>query len=242
MAGHSKWANIKRRKGAQDAVRGRLFTKLIKEIAVAAKMGDAEPANNPRLRMAVDKAKSNSMPKATIERAIAKASGDLSGASYEEILYEGYGPGGTAVLVECLTDNRHRSSSEVRHAFTKSGGNLGTSGSVGYLFQRQGVFAMAVEGVDEDTLMMEVLEGGADDVEQDEGLWIVTCPMEAYDSCKKALQELGVGLERAELTRIPDNLIPITKEDAEKVMRLLEHLDELDDVQETYSNADLGVL
>jgi YebC/PmpR family DNA-binding regulatory protein len=242
VAGHSKWANIKRRKGAQDAVRGRLFTKLIKEIAVAAKMGDPDPVNNPRLRMAVDKAKSNSLPKATIDRAIAKASGDLSGANYEEILYEGYGPSGVAILVECLTDNRNRSSSEVRHAFTKAGGNLGTSGSVAYLFQRLGVFSMPLDGVDEDMLMMQALEGGAEDVDQDEEQWIVTCPMESYDECKKALQGLDGGLERAELTRIPDNLIPLSKEDAQKLVRLLEHLDELDDVQETYSNGDFGTL
>ena len=241
MAGHSKWSNIKRRKGAQDAVRGRLFSKLIKEITVAAKMGDPDPANNPRLRMAVDKARSNSLPKATIERAIAKASGELSGANYEEILYEGYGPGGVAVLVECLTDNRNRSSSEVRHAFTKAGGNLGTSGSVAYMFQRLGVFALPLSAVDEDTLMMQALEGGAEDVVQDDDMWIVTCPMEAYDQCKRALQDLDAGLERAELTRIPDNLIPISAEDVAKVERLLEQLDELDDVQETYSNGDLSL-
>jgi len=215
---------------------------LIKEIAVAAKMGDPDPANNPRLRMAVDKAKSNSLPKATIERAIAKASGELSGANYEEILYEGYGPAGVAILVECLTDNRNRSSSEVRHAFTKAGGNLGTSGSVGYLFQRLGVFSIPLGAVDEDTLMMQALEGGAEDVDRDDEQWIVTCPMESYDACKKALQELDAGLERAELTRIPDNMILVSQEDAQKVVRLLEHLDELDDVQETYSNADLGAL
>ncbi len=240
MAGHSKWSNIKRRKGAQDAVRGRLFSKLIKEIAVAAKMGDPDPANNPRLRMAVDKARSNSLPKATIERAIAKASGELSGENYEEILYEGYGPGGVAVLVECLTDNRNRTSSEVRHAFTKAGGNLGTSGSVAYMFKRLGVFALPLDGVDEDTLMMEALEGGAEDVDQDDGMWIVTCPMEAYDQCKRALQGLDAGLERAELTRIPDNLVPVLTDDVAKIERLLERLDELDDVQETYSNGDLG--
>ncbi len=238
VAGHSKWANIKRRKGAQDQARGKLFTKLIKEIQVAAKLGGPDIDANARLRLAVDKARSQSMPKATIERAIAKASGELTGSNYDEITYEGYGPGGIAVLVEALTDNRNRSSSEVRHAFTKSGGNLGTSGSVGYMFQRKGVFTLSADAIDEDTLMLEALEGGADDVERADDLWVVTCAFEAYDSCKKALQALDVELATAEIQQIPDNMVTVTADDAEKVIRLIETLDNLDDVQDTWTNAE----
>jgi YebC/PmpR family DNA-binding regulatory protein len=242
VAGHSKWSNIKRRKGAQDAVRGKLFTKLIKEIMVAAKMGDPDPDNNPRLRLAVDKAKSQSMPRANIERAIAKASGELQGANYERVVYEGYGPAGVAVLVECLTDNRNRSSSEVRHAFTKSGGTMGTSGSVAYMFQRKGLFAIVSDGLEEDDVMMQAIEGGGDDVVLEDGHWIVTCPFESYDSCKKSLLELGKNLERSELTQLPDNDVALSAKDAEKLMRMLERFDDLDDVQETYTNGDMSAL
>ena len=188
MAGHSKWANIKRRKGAQDAKRGKIFTKLIKEIAVAAKMGDPDPASNPRLRLAIDKAKAQSMPKDTIKRAIDKASGAMDGADYENITYEGYGPAGIAVIVECLTDNRNRTSSDVRHAFSKHGGNLGTSGSVAYQFVRKGVFTFPRASTDEETLMMQGLEGNAEDVEDVGDIWTVTCAFEDYDACKKALE------------------------------------------------------
>jgi YebC/PmpR family DNA-binding regulatory protein len=238
VAGHSKWANIKRRKGAQDAVRGKLFTKLIKEIAVAAKIGGPDPDANPRLRLAVDKARSNSMPRATIERAIKKASGELQGDNYETLTYEGYGPGGVAVLVECLTDNRNRTASEVKHAFSKAGGNLGNSGSVAYLFQRVGVFTVPKDAMEEDDLMMAALEAGADDVEADEAEYIVTCPVEAYASCQKALKALELPIGRSELTQIPDNTVALSESDAEKVERLLSRLEDLDDVQETYTNAE----
>ena len=237
MSGHSKWSTIKRKKGAIDAKRGKLFTKLIKEIAVAAKMGDANPDNNPRLRLAVDKARSNSMPKATIERAIAKAAGELGGENYENLTYEGYGPGGVAVLVECLTDNRNRTASEVKHAFTKAGGNLGASGSVAYQFKSVGIFTVKEEAADEDTVMEAALDGGGDDVELVDGQWVVTCDRESYDTCKKALTALGVEQQSGEITRIPENTVDIGDADGEKLTRLLERLDDLDDVQETYTNA-----
>lgn len=238
MAGHSKWANIKRRKGAQDAKRGKIFTKLIKEITVAAKMGDPDPDVNPRLRLAVDKAKAQSMPKDTIQRAIDKASGALDGDDYENITYEGYGPSGVAVLVECLTDNRNRTSADIRHAFSKHGGNLGTSGSVAYQFTRKGVFTFPKESVDEDTLMLQGLEGGAEDVEDADEIWTVTCAFEDYDSCKKALEELGIEEMTSELMQQADNTVALSKEDSEKVLRLVDHLDDLDDVQDTWTNAD----
>lgn len=242
MAGHSKWANIKRRKGAQDAVRGKLFTKLIKEVMVAAKMGGGDIDANPRLRMAVDKAKANSMPRKNIEKAIAKASGELGGESYETLTYEGYGPAGVAVLVECLTDNRNRTSSDVKHAFSKSGGNLGAPGSVAYQFAKKAIFAVAKDSVDEETIMMAALEGGGDDVEAEEEEWIVTCDANAYDQCRQALTEIDCELIRGEIVQVPDNEVAVSAEDAAKVVRLLDHLDDLDDVQETYTNADLSAL
>ena len=241
MSGHSKWSTIKRKKGAADAKRGKIFTKLIKEIAVAAKMGDPDPDANPRLRLAIDKAKAQSMPKDTIRRAIDKASGALGGEDYENITYEGYGPAGVAVLVECLTDNRNRTSADVRHAFTKHGGNLGTSGSVAYQFTRKGLFTFPKESTDEDTLMMQGLEGGAEDVEDAGEVWTVTCAFEDYDSCKKALEELGIEAMTSELMQEADNTMALSKEDSAKVLRLIDHLDDLDDVQDTWTNAELDL-
>ena len=240
MAGHSKWANIKRRKGAQDAKRGKIFTKLIKEITVAAKMGDPDPASNPRLRLAIDKAKAQSMPKDTIKRAIDKASGAMDGADYENITYEGYGPAGIAVIVECLSDNRNRTSSDVRHAFSKHGGNLGTSGSVAYQFVRKGVFTFPRDSTDEETLMMQGLEGNAEDVEDVGDIWTVTCAFEDYDACKKALEELQIEEMTSELMQVPDNTIALSAEDSTKVMKLVEFLDDLDDVQDTWTNAEFA--
>jgi YebC/PmpR family DNA-binding regulatory protein len=242
VAGHSKWANIKRRKGAQDVVRGKLFTKLIKEVMVAAKMGGADLEANARLRLAVDKAKSNSMPRKNIEKAIAKASGELGGEDYETLTYEGYGPAGIAVLVECLTDNRNRTSSDVKHAFSKSGGNLGAPGSVAYQFSKKGVFAVTKDSVDEDTIMMVVLESGGDDVTAEDDEWIVLCAPAVYDVCRKGLRECDCEVVRAEITQIPDNEVAVSESDAQKLLKLLDHLEDLDDVQETYTNADLSLL
>lgn len=240
MAGHSKWANIKRRKGAQDAARGKLFTKLIKEIMVAAKIGGGDPDANPRLRLAIDKAKAKSMPRNTIERAVAKGSGELKGDDYENLVYEGYGPGGVAILVECLTDNRNRTASDVRSAFSKGGGNLGASGSVSYMFETKGIFTLPKDAGDEDDVMMVALEAGAEDVVDDGDVWTVTSGFSEYDACKKALTELGGENVTAELSKIPENTIGLELDDAQKLMKLLERLEDCDDVQETHTNADFS--
>ncbi len=237
MAGHSKWANIKHRKGAQDARRGKIFGKLIKEILVAAKVGDPDPAMNPRLRLAIDKAKAQSVPKDNIERALAKASGDLQGDTYETITYEGYGPGGVAILVQCLTDNRNRTAAEVRHAFSKGGGNLGQSGCVSYLFAQKGMFRLPAADLDEETVMMAALEGGGEDIERADDDWLVTSAFEDYDACKRALEALDVEV-RAELTQIPDTEVPVGDDDARGLLGLLDRLEDLDDVQDTWTNAD----
>ena len=240
MAGHSHSANIKFRKDRVDAKRARAFSKLARMITVAAKMGDPDPASNPRLRLAIDKAKAQSMPKDTIKRAIDKASGAMDGADYENITYEGYGPAGIAVIVECLTDNRNRTSSDVRHAFSKHGGNLGTSGSVAYQFVRKGVFTFPRDSTDEETLMMQGLEGNAEDVEDVGDIWTVTCAFEDYDACKKALEELQIEEMTSELMQVPDNTIALSAEDSTKVMKLVEFLDDLDDVQDTWTNAEFA--
>lgn len=238
MAGHSKWANIKRRKGAQDVARGKLFTKLIREITVAAKLGGTDPDANPRLRQAVDKGRANSMPKATIERAIAKGGGELGGEDYETLTYEGYGPGGVAILVQCLTDNRNRTASEVRHAFSKAGSAMASAGAVSYLFQRKGVFSLPVAAVDEDTVMMAALEAGADDVTRDGDEWTVVCEASEYHGCREALEALGVGEVTGEVTQIPDNTVSVAAADVDSLMKLLDRLEDLDDVQETFTNAE----
>lgn len=243
MAGHSKWANIKRRKGAADAARGKLFTKLIKEIMVAAKLGGGDIDANPRLRLAVDKAKSNSMPKDNIARAIAKGAGDLTGDDFENLIYEGYGPGGVAILVECLTDNRNRTASEVRSAFSKGGGNLGASGSVAYMFNQRGEFTLPLSAGDEETVMVTALEGGADDVEQDEfddqPVWRITTAFEDYASTRAALAELDEDGLNGEITWEPDNTVTLDVDQAKSLMGLLERLEDCDDVQDTYTNADI---
>ena len=238
MAGHSKWANIKRRKGAQDVARGKLFTKLIREITVAARLGGTDPEANPRLRQAVDKGRANSMPKNTIERAIAKGGGELVGDDYETLTYEGYGPGGVAILVQCLTDNRNRTASDVRYAFSKAGSAMATAGAVSYLFQRKGVFMVPVAAVDEDSIMMAALEAGADDVTDEGEEWCVVCESGAYDACREALEALDVGEISGEITQVPDNTVEVGGDDVDTLMRLLERLEDLDDVQETFTNAD----
>ncbi|CAL1241867.1 YebC/PmpR family DNA-binding transcriptional regulator [Candidatus Methylocalor cossyra] len=237
MAGHSKWANIQHRKGAQDARRGKLFTKLIREITVAARTGGADPAHNPRLRAAVDKALTANMAKDTIERAIKKGSGAAEGEHYEEVRYEGYGPGGVAVMVDCLTDNRQRTVAEVRHAFTKAGGNLGTDGSVAYLFTKTGVLGFPA-GVDEDRLMEAALEAGAADVVSDEegALEVLTEP-ERFEAVRDALIGAGFRPETAEVTQRASTQVSLDLDNAEKMVRLLERLEDLDDVQNVYSNA-----
>jgi YebC/PmpR family DNA-binding regulatory protein len=240
MAGHSKWANIQHRKNAQDAKRGKLFTKLIREITVAARTGDPDPGANPRLRLAVDKALTANMTKDTIERAIKRGSGAQEGENFEEIRYEGYGPGGVAVIVDCLTDNRNRTVAEVRHAFTKAGGNLGTGGSVAYQFAKTGVLSYPA-GSDEDQIMEVALEAGADDiVSYDDGSVDVLTDPEQFETVRDAMQAAGLGTEQAEVTMRSANSTSLALEEAEKMVRLLDTLEELDDVQNVYSNADIS--
>ncbi len=240
MAGHSKWANIQHRKNAQDAKRGKLFTKLIREITVAARAGDPDPSSNPRLRLAVDKALTANMTKDTIERAIKRGSGAQDGEHFEEIRYEGYGPGGAAVMVDCLTDNRNRTVAEVRHAFTKAGGNLGTGGSVAYQFAKTGVLSYPPGG-DEDRIMEVALDAGAQDViTYDDGSIDVLTDPEQFVAVRDAMQADGLETDQAEVTMRSANTTSLELEEAEKMVRLLETLEELDDVQNVYSNADIS--
>ncbi|PKM11571.1 MAG: YebC/PmpR family DNA-binding transcriptional regulator [Gammaproteobacteria bacterium HGW-Gammaproteobacteria-3] len=240
MAGHSKWANIKHRKAGQDAKRGKIFTKMIREISVAAKAGGGDTASNPTLRTAIDKALGANMKRDTIDNTIKKAIGAQDGENYEEVRYEGYGPGGTAVMVECLTDNRNRTVGEVRHAFSKAGGNLGTDGSVAYLFNKVGIIGFSAS-VDEDALMEAALEAGAEDIitHDDNTLDVITTP-ENYLDIKTALIEAGFVPENAEVTMQATTSTVLDADGAVKMMRLLDRLEDLDDVQNVYSNADIS--
>jgi YebC/PmpR family DNA-binding regulatory protein len=239
MAGHSKWANIRFRKGAQDSKRGKIFTKLIREITIAARAGGGDPASNPRLRLAIDKAKAQSMPKDNMERAIKRGTGELEGASYEEVRYEGYGPGGVAVMVDCLTDNRNRTVADVRHAFSKHGGNLGADGSVAYLFSQVGELAYP-PGSDEDRIMEAAIEAGAADVttNDDGSIDVLTAP-EDYERVHESMKAASLAPESAEVTMRAATKVRIDAEQAESLLKLLDVLDELDDVQNVYSNADI---
>ncbi|WP_415870183.1 YebC/PmpR family DNA-binding transcriptional regulator [Aeromonas caviae] len=239
MAGHSKWANIKHRKAAQDAKRGKIFTKLIREITTSARLGDADPANNPRLRAAVAAALTSNMTRDTINRAIARGAGGGDGEQLETIVYEGYGPAGSAVMVECLTDNRNRTVAEVRHAFNKCGGNLGTDGSVAYLFTKKGVLTFV--GADEDALMDAALEAGADDVvtEEDGSIEVYTTPND-FGTVLDGLEAAGFKPESAEVTMIPSTEAELDAETAPKLMRLIDMLEDLDDVQEVYHNGSIS--
>ncbi len=237
MAGHSKWANIQHRKNAQDAKRGKLFTKLIREITVAARAGGVDASSNPRLRLATDKALAANMTRDTIERAAKRGAGDLDGANYEEIRYEGYGPGGAAILADCMTDNRNRTVAEVRHAFNKMGGNLGTDGSVAYLFEKKGVLSYP-PGTDDEAVLEAALDGGAEDVLiEGDAVEVLTDP-ERFDAVLAALRERGLEPENAEVTMRAGTLAPLDEETAQAVLKLLELLDDLDDVQNVYTNAD----
>ena len=237
MAGHSKWANIQHRKGRQDAKRGKIFTKLIKEITVAAKMGGGDPGGNPRLRLAIEKARAQSLPKDNIDNAIKRGTGQLEGVNYEEVRYEGYGINGAAVMVDCLTDNRTRTVAEVRHAFTKYGGNLGTDGSVAFLFTHCGQMLFA-PGTDEGALMDAAIEAGADDViTNDDGSIEVVTPPSEFAAVKDALEKAGFTAEFGEVTMKPQNETAFSGEDAAKMQKLLDALESLDDVQEVYTTA-----
>lgn len=239
MAGHSKWANIQHRKNAQDARRGKLFTRLIREITVASRMGGSDIAANPRLRLAVDKALGANMPKDTVDRAIKRGSGELEGVQYEEIRYEGYGPGGAAVMVDCMTDNRNRTVAEIRHAFNKCGGNLGTNGSVAFLFTETGVLSYP-PGSDEDRIMEAALEAGADDVitHEDGSIDVLTLPA-TFEQVKAVMVQANLEPQQAEVAWRADSGSQLNSEDALKMIRLLEMLEELDDTQSVYSNADI---
>ncbi len=236
MAGHSKWANIKFRKAAQDAKRGKVFTKLIKEITVAARMGGSDPDANARLRTAIDKALGANMTRDTIERAVKRGAGELDGADIEEIRYEGYGPSGVAVLVETATDNRNRTVSEVRHAFSKHGGNLGTDGSVSYLFSKIGSLVFS-DDQDEDQIMEIALEAGAEDVESEQDVIEVVTSPETFHQVEQAFKDAGINAEMAELIQRASTETELTGDDAEKVMKLIEMLEDLDDVQDVFTNA-----
>jgi YebC/PmpR family DNA-binding regulatory protein len=239
MAGHSKWANIKHRKGAQDAKRGKIFTKLIKEVTVAARMGGADLESNARLRLAVDKAKQANMPKDNIDRGIKKGTGDLDGVIYEEDIFEGYGPGGVAIIVEFMTDNRVRTVADVRHAFNKHGGSLGVSGSVAFMFDRKGQIIFTNDN-DFETIFEAALEAGAEDVKEEDGLIeVVTDPTE-FEVVKNSLEEQGLTSESAEVTMIPQNLNPVAGKQAESLMKMIDVLEDNDDVQNVYTNFDIS--
>jgi len=240
MAGHSKWANIKHRKAGQDAKRGKIFTKLIREITVAARMGGETIADNPRLRAAVDKALGANMTRDTIDRAIARGAGTNDSDNLEELVYEGYGPGGIAILLECMTDNRNRTVAEVRHGFSKHGGNLGTDGSVAYLFEKKGFLSLA-PGADEDAVLEVVLEAGAEDVvSQSDGSVEITTAIESFGAVRDALENAGFELASSTMTMVASTEVELDLEAAQTLLRLIEHLEDLDDVQNVYSNASIS--
>ncbi len=240
MSGHSKWSTIKRKKGANDAKRGKIFTKLIKEITIAAKMGGGDINGNPRLRSAVISAKSENMPKDNIERAIKKGIGDLDGAVYEEILYEGYGPGGVAVLVETMTDNKNRTVADVRHFFSKSNGNLGESGCVAWMFDKRGVIVVDAEGVDEEELMELAIEAGAEDVIEEETTFQILTTPEDFSEVVDSLEKSGIKSVEASISMVPKNTVEVTEEKpARSLLKLLENLEDHDDVQKVHANFDI---
>ncbi|MGB7062878.1 MAG: YebC/PmpR family DNA-binding transcriptional regulator [Candidatus Zixiibacteriota bacterium] len=241
MSGHSKWSTIKRKKGKADAARGKMFTKLIKELTVAAREGGGDRDANARLRSAVQAAKAANMPAANIDKAIKKGTGELPGVSYEEVKYEGYGPGGVAVLVETLTDNKNRAVSDVRNIFARHGGNLGEVGCVGWMFERRGVIQVDRGKVDEDQLLEIALEAGASDMSSEEGYFEVVTPFEKFDAVKKALDGKNIPTNEAELTMIPQTTIKLEGRQAEQMLKLMEDLEDHDDVQKVYANFDIAI-
>ena len=239
MSGHSKWSTIKHKKGATDAKRGKIFTKIIKEITVAARMGGGDPETNPRLRSALISARSENMPKDTFERAIKKGTGDLEGVDYEEILYEGYGPGGVAVLVECLTDNRNRTIAEVRQVFNKAGGNVGTDGCVAWMFDKKGLIIVSKEDSDEETLMELALDAGAEDIKEETQSFEIICEPADFEAVKETIDAADIKYEMAEITMIPQNMTKVEGKDAEQMINFMDAMDDCDDIQKFYSNADI---
>ncbi len=240
MSGHSHWAGIKHKKAANDAKRGKIWSKIAKMIIVAAKAGGGDPGQNLTLRYAIDKGKSANMPKDTIEKAIKKGTGELGGISYEEVLYEGYAPGGIAIMIEGLTDNRNRTGPEIKKLFEKRGGSLGSSGCVNWMFHKKGLIAIRTDAIEEDDLMELALSAGADDMENVGEVYELTCDPSAYDELKKAIEEKGVAIEAAELSMIPENTVPVDNvETARKILAFIESFEDHDDVQEVYANFDI---
>ena len=239
MSGHSKWANIKHKKGKTDALRARITTKISKEITLAARMGGGDPVGNMRLKLALTKAKQNNVPKENIQRAIAKGVGATSGEGFEEMSYEGYGPGGVAIIVECSTDNKNRTAADVRYAFTHHGGSIGTPGCVGWMFKKKGIIIVDKEIADEDTLMLLALDSGAEDVQTHEEVYEIITEPDAFIAVSEALEKEGIEVESSEVSMIPDNTVSLDGEKAESMQKMIEALEEIDDVQEVYHNADM---
>ena len=240
MSGHSKWANIKRKKGANDAIRGKITTKIGREITIAVRMGGGDPTGNMRLKLALSKAKASNIPKENIQRAIQKGLGALEGSNYEEIVYEGYGPGGTAIMLDILTDNRNRTAADIRHLFSKYGGNLGETGCVGWMFQQKSIFIVEKSSfADEDALMEIVLDAGAEDFKAEDDVFEIVAAPSDYDAIALALEEKNIETASAEVTMIPDTTVKLTGKDADKMMTLLDILDEHDDVQNVYANYEI---
>ena len=237
MSGHSKWSNIKHRKGKNDALKAKITTKISREITVAVKAGGTDPTGNMRLKLALQKARENNIPKDNIQRAIDKGAGAGDANNYEEITYEGYGPGGAAILVEVMTDNRNRAAADVRHAFSKRGGNLGESGSVNWMFKRKGVFVIPQEGNDEETLTLLALDAGAEDIKVEDDVFVIYTLPEDYDAVEAALAEASIVTDMAQITMVPDTNMELTGDDAVNMQRVLEMLEDLDDVQDVYHNA-----
>jgi YebC/PmpR family DNA-binding regulatory protein len=239
MSGHSKWATIKHKKAATDAKRGKIFTKIIRELSIAARTGGTDPNSNPRLRTAIAAAKNENMPNDNIERAIARGAGNLEGETLEEVLYEGYGPGGVGMLVQVVTSNRNRSAGELRHMFSKNGGNMAEAGAVGWMFHRKGDIIVPKEAADEDTIMGIVLDAGADDLHDDGGAWQVITPPEAMEKVREALTKAGITPASAEVAWIPQNYVKLTGSQAQAMLRMVENMEDHDDVQHVYANFDI---
>ena len=240
MSGHSKWSSIKHKKGITDARRGKVFTRLIKEITVAARFGGGDPDANPRLRASIAAAKAENMPKDNIERAIKKGTGEIEGVTYEEVYYEGYGPGGAAVLVESLTDNKKRTVADIRYIFSKSGGGLGEAGCVAWMFEKKGLFVFEKDETDEETLMEAILDAGAEDIRDEESTLEVITPPENFEEVKKALDERNMRYLLAEITMVPKSTVKLKDKQAEQMLRLMDSLEDSDDVQKVYSNFDIA--
>lgn len=239
MSGHNKWSSIKHKKGAADAKRGKIFTRIVKEIILAARDGGGDLSSNPRLRTAVQTARDNNMPKDNIDKAIKRGTGEIEGVAFEEITYEGYGHGGVAIIVDCMTDNKNRTVAEIRHAFSKYGGTMAESGAVGWNFDQKGMLEIDAEGVEEDDIMMNALDAGADDVQKDEDIFIVYTALTEFNKVIVEMEKFGYKIKKAELTRVPKSTVN-ADDVAEKLLRLIEKLEDLDDVQKVYANWDIS--